>query len=418
VRIAFLTPEYVTESNFDGGLAGYLSRAANGLLAAGHSVEVIVASDRDETFVEHSVVVTRVRPSDRQAAEMERWASRVTRRRWCYTAQILAASVALRRAFWKRHHAAAFDVVQIPDFAATGLALLLAGAPVPVVMRLSSDERLWRQAYGRPATADALMAERLSRWMRGRCRALYAPSRFLADYLRRQEGRAVDVVEPPFALPPIGAIDAPPICRAHPYLLFHGTIGRLKGTAVLAEALAIALAEQPDMHMVLAGKDVGLFGVSDSAVEHIRQRAGAHADRVHDLGRLSRQELFRVIASARGCVLPSLVDNLPNACLEAMALHRVVIGTNGASFDQLIDHERSGFLVPAGAAEPLANAMLRVWRASDAERSAIGAAAAARIDELAPRRAVPALERYLLAVIERARPGNGARPISEAVSHA
>ena len=46
----------------------------------------------------------------------------------------------------------------------------------------------------------------------------------------------------------------------------------------------------------------------------------------------------------RGCSLPSKVDNLPNTCLEAMALKRVVIGSRtAASFDQLISDGVNGF---------------------------------------------------------------------------
>ena len=47
------------------------------------------------------------------------------------------------------------------------------------------------------------------------------------------------------------------------------------------------------------------------------------------LDKLPHRQLYPVIAGARLVVLPSLIENLPNAGLEAMALGRAVIGTAG-----------------------------------------------------------------------------------------
>src|ERR1051326_7456438 len=58
----------------------------------------------------------------------------------------------------------------------------------------------------------------------------------------------------------------------------------------------------------------------------------------------TRAALSRYRASA-SVVLPSLIDNLPNSCLEAMGLGRVVIGTKGTSFEELITDEANGFLI-------------------------------------------------------------------------
>ena len=43
--------------------------------------------------------------------------------------------------------------------------------------------------------------------------------------------------------------------------------------------------------------------------------------------------------------MPSLSDNLPNACLEALLLNGIVIGTRGASFDEIYQDGESGYLI-------------------------------------------------------------------------
>ena len=60
-------------------------------------------------------------------------------------------------------------------------------------------------------------------------------------------------------------------------------------------------------------------------------------------------------------VLPSLIDNFPNACLEAMGLGKVVIGTVGTSFDELISEGTTGFLVSPNNPEALADKIISAW---------------------------------------------------------
>jgi hypothetical protein len=61
MRIAFATPEFVTEDHFDGGLANYVNRVSKGLAARGHDVHVITLSTRNENEFDHDgVLVHRV----------------------------------------------------------------------------------------------------------------------------------------------------------------------------------------------------------------------------------------------------------------------------------------------------------------------------------------------------------------------
>jgi glycosyltransferase involved in cell wall biosynthesis len=61
-------------------------------------------------------------------------------------------------------------------------------------------------------------------------------------------------------------------------------------------------------------------------------------------------------------VLPTLVDNLPNTLIESLLLRVPVIGSRGASIDELVEAGRSGDLVPVGDSVALADSMIRAWR--------------------------------------------------------
>ncbi len=97
-------------------------------------------------------------------------------------------------------------------------------------------------------------------------------------------------------------------------------------------------------------------------------------------------QLYPVIKGARLVVLPSLIDNFPNTCLEAMALAKPVVGTTGASFEELIVEGKTGFLVPAGEVDALADKINEVWITSSPGE--IGQEAKRKVQDFSPEQTI------------------------------
>jgi glycosyltransferase involved in cell wall biosynthesis len=373
--VAFLTTEYPTEPSFAGGLASYLGRIATALAGAGHDVEVFVTGASNETYVQDGVRVSRLRPAPR-------WQPRVGGRPFVWQFQeasrIHDQAEAFERAVSARSAERRIDVVQAPDFMAPGLTLALGGG-VPVVTRLSHYGPLWQAAY-RFASTAALRQQNVSeRYQMRASRAVYAPSRFLADHVARAEGIEVGVVRPPFDVAAIACHrDREPgfgVTRGA-YALFFGTIGLMKGADRLVSVLPEVLRACPDMRFVFAGN----ARASDSG-EPFDRIIGRQfgADRVMVVPAVRHDVLLPLVAGARFAVLPSRVENLPNACLEAMALGRPVLATAGVSFEELITDGVSGALVSQDDDAELARAMMDLWQMPPSRLSAMGDAARAAI---------------------------------------
>lgn len=399
MNIAFISTEYITEADFDGGLANYLYRAARFLSETGNHVEIFTLSENSGEICHDGIRIHRV--NNRSA--LFTVLNRITRYRFRRAIGFLSLSYCLNRRLNMRMREHEFDIIQASSCFACGLFSTF-GRRIPVVNRISSFEPLFRMYYRRPLTLDQRLCERLELWAIKRSDAAYAPSRFLADLLRTQEGVAVDVLRPPFALHP-GPEDETVYNRhlaGKPYFLFFGTVGFLKGCETIADALPSLLEKYPDMHFVFAGKVLdGPDGLNMQ--QYVSRRAGPHSARVIFTGSLRHHLLYPLIRNARAVVLPSLVDNFPNTMMEAMAFSKVVIGAHGTSFEEFIEPGVTGFLVPKDDPDKLAQVMEKVWNMNMETLSRIGRKAEKKVLALSPQHTGDALLSYFRRVMERRR---------------
>jgi glycosyltransferase involved in cell wall biosynthesis len=355
LRIAFVTPEFA-DDEASGGLDTYLRRMAGALVEAGHRPEIFAIGRQPALPQRRSseIRVHRVEPALQRRAvrQLDRALHHLRLHALRPALECAADAFALAWRLRRRALRAPFDLVQSSDHRACGLfvpALAPAGAHW---MRLSLDDPHAARVNGeaRPrAWLDRLYGEALRRAERR-----YAPSAFLARHLLATRGLHADVVRPPAHLDPKPS--EPRQRLPERYFAFVGKLVATKGAPLLAEALKRVLREEPRFAMVWLGPD------PMRAFPGWTAGWAPHASRVRYLGELRRDEVYGVLAGADAAVLPSLFDNLPNSAIEALLLGVPVIGSRGASIDELVEDGVTGVLVPMGDADALADAMLAQWR--------------------------------------------------------
>ena len=155
-------------------------------------------------------------------------------------------------------------------------------------------------------------------------------------------------------------------------------IGRLseqKGQLLLVEAAAHLHAQDVSFELVIVG-DGPLRGELERLIDHHGLEG-----RVRITGFLDNQGVRRELQAARALVMPSFAEGLPVVIMEALALGRPVISTHIAGIPELVEPGRNGWLVPAGAVEPLVTAMSAALTSSTSALEAMGRAGAARVAE-------------------------------------
>jgi glycosyltransferase involved in cell wall biosynthesis len=135
-------------------------------------------------------------------------------------------------------------------------------------------------------------------------------------------------------------------------ITFLGFINPNKGVPQLVDALG-KLACRTDWTATIAGS-----GEMQQTRDQAR-RLGI-ADRVDLPGWLDPSETAALLQRTGILTLPSFVETLPMAVIEAFAHGVAVVATPVGAVPEVIAHERNGLLVPVGDAEALANALNRL----------------------------------------------------------
>jgi hypothetical protein len=351
---------------------------------------VVTLSLQDESEFNHEgVMVHRVMLGPRWQT-----LNRLTRYTFPTALHWLNLSAQISRKLRQLHRKKPFAVVQYPNYSSCGvfsIPLLRAAH----VVRASSFEPAWNEAAGNIRSFDTAATERLQLLQYRLTRNVYAPSVTMQTMLAQRAGvGGVRMIRSPFYLETRewDATVYEQLLKGKRYVRFQLP----KGFHTLAQALPRFLERYPDAYAVLVGRDMETQ-VGSSMAAFARAECRAFADRLILLENLPHPQLYPVIEGAQLVALPSLIDNSPNSCLEAMGLGKVVIGTHGASFEELITDGVNGFLVPPNNAAALADKLMAAWE--DPRLAEMSAAAKRRMHDFAPEQTVTSLLDYYAEIL-------------------
>ena len=384
MRVFFVTTEFInpnTRKICDGGLANYLRKITYILTKIGHEVHVVMPYQKGQDVVLEGVHVHFTKQSKNMAYYLKKFFSRDSRQ---FRKDFVTNNA--YRFIEAEHRREPIDIIQF----ASSIRNFRLPAHIPHCVRISSYEKLWARAYQYENLSGINNEVALFK----KVRFVYGPSRRINEYIRKDLNLTHEftVIETPYEEHNTLVEDdvvyhslRGQIGQAQ-YLLFFGTIGRLKGSDEIADVIFPLLSQHRDIYFVLVGKNMnwGGKGYYHDAVEYIRTKAKEHAGRVIHIPSQPHASLYPFIRNAKAVVLPSRIDNFPNTCVEAMRLKKVIVGTRDASFDQLLDDGRSGFLCDAENPPSLLGTLQRLMQVSDDRLRIMGEAAYERTQTLAP----------------------------------
>jgi glycosyltransferase involved in cell wall biosynthesis len=140
-----------------------------------------------------------------------------------------------------------------------------------------------------------------------------------------------------------------------PFVAFVGANTYDKGAFTLAEAVMRLNLEGTPLDLVCAGPQAeGLEAFLQRQPSEVQAVA---RERVHVLGIVDETTKHRLLGACSLFALPSQVDTFGIVFLEAWLHGKPVIGANAGGIPDLVQHEKTGLLVPFGDVGALANAI-------------------------------------------------------------
>jgi glycosyltransferase involved in cell wall biosynthesis len=401
MRIAFVSYEYAGGAN-GGGIGTYVRNASAMLATRGHRVEVFTSGSTLESREIAKGIGLYTVPGDRA-----RFAENIC------------------PVFACRQQSELFDVVEGAEYGADASEVSRAFPDLPLVVKLhgpsftiqaSNDSYVGLRARGR----YYLGALRRGRWPdnpwhydprqdRERTHAL------AADAIVANSGATAERVGQVWGLPrervsvvPLAFVAPRPLLRIDPQsgskrVLFVGRLEVRKGVLELANAVPLVARHSSDVRFRFVGRDLPHPADRAPISHHILRTVGAHADAVEIVGGVPYDVLAKEFENADICVFPSDWEASGYVCLEAMAAARGVIGSSAGGMAEIIEHGRTGLLVPPRNPRAIADAILTLLRDPE-RRIAMGRAAREYVTTAySPDAIGPLQEASYMRAIERAK---------------
>ncbi|MCX5886872.1 MAG: glycosyltransferase family 4 protein [Proteobacteria bacterium] len=346
MRICLVSEEYPTSSSGRGGIGTYTFALAQGLSQSGEEVFVISRSEvKEEECQDGSVLVYRIPPLCFSVPFLHT------------SLNIFGYSLALHRKLKKVIREKGIEIVEAPEYGAEAFFFSRTKKRIPLVVRLHTPHIVTEEVTGiKPDSYSHIV-----RWMEKEtvihADFITSPSRSLAELCQDKMK-----VRKSFSVIPNPIDTSRFISKGYrdrlstQVILQVGKFQDLKNTKVLIQALPEVLKIFPQIKLRLIGSDT-LTGPRSSSyrqmVEGLAHELGVR-DRVEFSDMIPRKELIEHYQQARLAVVPSLFENFPFTCLEAMSCGCPVIASNVGGLPEMIEDGVSGFLFQPDNKEELA----------------------------------------------------------------
>lgn len=350
-----------------GGTRRHLVDLCHGLLAAGDEVHVVAAAERQASFRED---LARLAEAGAAVTELPMVRSIAPGTDWRHKNELRERIRAVQPDVVHTHSSKAGALGRVAAKGAPGLAVVHTPHTFAFLfdrMFSAPKRRLFRAIETRLARATTRMIAVSEGERETMVRAgVVAPERVCVvpngvDPERWRAARALERAE----------LDVGPDAEL---VLVVGLLNSAKGQDLALRALAAGpLAARPGAVLLLAG-----HGDDRAALEALAVELGV-ADRVRFLG--WRDDVPALMATADVVLLPSRWEGMPYVVLEAMAAGKPVVATRVDGARDLVEEGRTGLVVDVGDVDAIAGAVARVLDGELGALDAVGARAAARIDE-------------------------------------
>lgn len=358
MRIAFITYEYPSDIA-QGGIATYVAQTAYILKDRGHDVEIFCGSHTRTISEEiNGVLIHRIITKDPQSFRQD-----------CLSI------------FSERHTLLPFDIIESPEIHANALEIKEKFPELPMVVKLHMALFIQMRLYNFYTSRLSKLRFFLGALRRGRIRkygqydykkdidykialladAIVSPSKSLKDIILKEwnlKPESIKVIPYPFS-PPKSLLEIPVDIKVEKVVSFVGKLNVHKGIINLIKIIPLVVKKHPDVIFKLAGNDSIFAQKKIKMSSYIKQQLKGYEKNYVIKGGLEYTEVLSQYNNSAVCIFPSIWENFPLVCLEAMSAGRAIIGSREGGMNEMLDG-RAGIIIDPLDVQEMADAVIKL----------------------------------------------------------
>ncbi|MFP4015186.1 MAG: glycosyltransferase family 4 protein [Chitinispirillaceae bacterium] len=357
MNILYISNEYPPETGY-GGIATYTRHMARGMAALGHTVHVLCRSESggDARYDDGGVTVHRVVCGQYPLPKGRFW---YPFRMLCYRVISqslirLAWAKTVREKYNELRKELSFDVIEYPECGAEGF-YLARERNLPLAVRLHTPWTLVRELDRiKEHPLDCMLQSYMEKSTIQRSRSVSSPSLALATLLKDRWH-----IREPAVFPNPIPIKSYRKRSGKQRWIYTGRIEYRKGVHHLIEAYALVSQTHSPPELLLVGAAVGkmedgtLYG---DYISYLIKRYAAGEKIVHIAG-VGHDRIPELLQNSSAAFFPSLWENFPYSCMEAMASGLTVAASDCGGYPEMLEDGVSGLLFTSENTESIASTM-------------------------------------------------------------
>ncbi|PWD98011.1 glycosyltransferase family 4 protein [Marinilabilia rubra] len=329
-----------------GGVGTFVRTIGKKMTEYGIEVSVIVAdgASNDSKIIDNGVEVYRLKES-----------------KWI-TGKFIPNSICLHRKIKEINEKRPIDILETTE---DGLAFFSGKTNYMKVIRMHGGHHYLSILFGKKVSKWKAFKEMMSlKKADYLCAVSYTVAQYTKEYVNLK--RPVEVLYNPVDTMAFKREGALASRTSNSKLVFIGSIYDKKGIVELILAMHRVIEEVPEARLFIYGRDIAMRRNSLTYMQFLK---GLMDDslktKIFFMGEIPHSEIPKVLSKGQICVLPSKIEALPIAWLEAMAVGVPLIGGDIPSGREIIESGRNGILADPNDPDDLAGKIIFLLKNPD-----------------------------------------------------
>lgn len=360
MRIAYVSFEYPPDTAV-GGIATYVYQVSQMMKSRGHDVEVFCASFTRDTSEEfEGILVHRI------------------------MADVPGFPKKILPVFQARHQKLKFDLVESPEYSGDGYEIKRQFPELPLVVKLHTPSYFIHELnnfYVSTETKLKYIVGGIVKWQKRHPYWKWRKKSIDIDYLTAKLANQIhtpsislgDIVAKEWDIDRAAILNVPYPFSANQEFLeipivtnnnsktfaYLGRLETRKGIVELVKAIPAIFKAIPDAQFLIVGRTAQSTVPGLTMREYVQRELKPYLANIEFIEATPAQ-IPTILAKTDVCIFPSLWENFPNVCLEAMSAGRAIIGSSQGGMHDMLSNPVAGILINPLQPKEIAKAVVHL----------------------------------------------------------